>query len=67
MQKIKLHLVNELKISEERINFTGMGVLYNNMLHSLYQSQIVTLGVVFLAILLMKPFFILLGLKFLDL
>ena len=30
-----------------------MAVLYNNMLNSLYQSQIVTLGVVFLAILTM--------------
>ena len=30
-----------------------MAVLYNNMLHSLYQSQIIPLGVVFLAILLM--------------
>jgi hypothetical protein len=53
MEKIKRHLVNELKITEERIHFTGMAVLYNNMLHSLYQSQIMTLGVVFVAILLM--------------
>ena len=53
MEKIKRHLMNELKITEERIHFTGMAVLYNNMLHSLYQSQIMTLGVVFVAILLM--------------
>ena len=53
MEKIKLHLVDELKIDEERIRFTGMAVLYNNMLHSLYKSQILTLGVVFFAILLM--------------
>ena len=53
MEQIKWHLVNELKIDKERIHFTGMAVLYNNMLHSLYQSQILTLGVVFFAILLM--------------
>ena len=53
MEKIKRHLVDELKIAEERIHFTGMAVLYNNMLRSLYQSQILTLGVVFVAILFM--------------
>lgn len=53
MKKIKLHLVNELKVAEERIHFTGMAVLYNNMLQSLYQSQIMTLQVVFISILLM--------------
>ena len=53
MEKIKRHLVDELKIEESRIRFTGMAVLYNNMLNSLYQSQIVTLGVVFFAILTM--------------
>ena len=53
MEKIKRHLVDELKIEESRIHFTGMAVLYNNMLNSLYQSQIMTLGVVFLAILTM--------------
>ena len=53
MEKIKRHLVDQLKIAESRIRFTGMAVLYNNMLNSLYQSQIMTLGVVFLAILTM--------------
>ncbi|SVA53279.1 uncharacterized protein METZ01_LOCUS106133 [marine metagenome] len=53
MEQIKRHLVDELKIAEERIHFTGMAVLYNNMLRSLYQSQILTLGVVFVAILFM--------------
>lgn len=53
MEKIKRHLVDELGIAEERIHFTGMAVLYNNMLHSLYRSQIMTLEMVFVAILLM--------------
>ncbi len=53
IEKIKRHLVDKLNIAEERIHFTGMAVLYNNMLHSLYQSQIMTLAMVFVAILLM--------------
>jgi len=53
IEKIKRQMVDEFGIAEERIHFTGMAVLYNNMLHSLYQSQIMTLGTVFVAILLM--------------
>ena len=53
MEKIKRYMVDELGIAEERIRFTGMAVLYNNLLHSLYRSQILTLGVVFVAILFM--------------
>ena len=53
IDKIKRFLVDDMNIAEERIHFTGMAVLYNNMLHSLYQSQILTLGLVFIAILLM--------------
>ncbi len=53
IDKIKRFLVNDMRIAEGRIHFTGMSVLYNNMLHSLYQSQILTLGMVFIAILLM--------------
>jgi len=40
-------LTQELKISEEHFHFTGMLILYNNMLESLFKSQILTLGVVF--------------------
>lgn len=53
IEKINRFLVDEMKISEDRIRFTGMTVLYNNMLQSLYKSQILTLGMVFLAILSM--------------
>jgi predicted RND superfamily exporter protein len=51
--KIRRHLVDEMGIAEDRIRFTGMAVLFNNMLQSLYTSQILTLGLVFLAILIM--------------
>jgi uncharacterized protein len=53
IEKIRKHLVEEMHLEPERIHFTGMAVLYNNMLHSLYQSQILTLGTVFLGILIM--------------
>lgn len=39
--------------SEDEYELTGMLVLYNNMLQSLFRSQITTLGAVFIAIMLM--------------
>ncbi|MGV7220376.1 MAG: efflux RND transporter permease subunit [Nitrospinales bacterium] len=59
IEKIRRYMVNEVEIADEQIRFTGMAVLYNNLLHSLYRSQILTLGVVFVAILIM--FMILFG------
>ncbi|NQZ05780.1 MAG: MMPL family transporter [Algicola sp.] len=53
LSKIKDHLVNEIGLETEQVNLTGMAVLYNNMLQSLFRSQILTIGVVFFAILLM--------------
>ena len=53
IEKIRKHLVEELKFAPETIQFTGMVVLYNNMLQSLYRSQILTIGVVVFAIMVM--------------
>ena len=53
IEKIRNHLVEELKFDPETIHFTGMVVLYNNMLQSLYRSQILTIGTVFVAIMFM--------------
>jgi len=53
IEKIRTHLVEELKLAPETIHFTGMVVLYNNMLQSLYRSQILTIGVVFVSIMFM--------------
>jgi predicted RND superfamily exporter protein len=53
LQRVHRHLVDELGIKEENLHFTGMLVLYNNMLQSLFKSQILTLGAVFVAIMLM--------------
>ncbi|MBT5472537.1 MAG: MMPL family transporter [Nitrospina sp.] len=51
--KIQSHLVEELNFDPATFKFTGMVVLYNNMLQSLYRSQILTIGVVFFAIMIM--------------
>ena len=53
LEKIRSHLVEKIGLEEEQLHLSGMVVLYNNMLQSLYRSQILTIGVVFLAILCM--------------
>ena len=53
IEKIRNHLVSKLNFDSDTIHFTGMVVLYNNMLQSLYRSQILTIGVVFFAIMFM--------------
>jgi len=57
LKKIRHDLVNDLGLKKEHVNLSGMLVLYNNMLQSLFKSQILTLGVVILA--LMSMFLIL--------
>ena len=53
LQKIQQHLTDEMGLEKEQVHVSGMLVLYNNMLQSLFSSQIQTLGAVFLAIMLM--------------
>jgi len=53
LERIRAHLVDEMGFQPERVHLTGMLVLYNNVLQSLFRSQILTIGVVFLAILVM--------------
>ena len=53
IHKIKAYLVNDMGFAENDIHATGLAVLYNNLLQSLYKSQILTLGAVFLSILAM--------------
>ncbi|MDG1772526.1 MAG: MMPL family transporter [Oceanicoccus sp.] len=53
LAQVHEHLINDMGFAEEQIHLTGMLVLYNNMLQSLYRSQILTLGAVFIAILAM--------------
>ena len=53
LKTIQADLTTELGIEPERVHLSGMMVLYNNMLQSLYQSQIATLGTVFAGIMIM--------------
>ena len=51
LERVRTDAVEELGFEPGQIKLTGMMVLYNNMLQSLFGSQILTLGVVFLGIL----------------
>ena len=53
LSKIRTHLVDGMGFKPEQVHLTGMLVLYNNVLQSLYRSQIATIGFVFLAIMIM--------------
>ena len=53
LQQVRDFIENEMGLSPEDYRFSGLLVLYNNMLQSLYTSQILTLGAVFVGIMLM--------------
>ena len=53
LDNLQSGLTGELGFAEDEVIVTGLLVLYNNMLQSLFKSQIATLGVVMLGIALM--------------
>jgi predicted RND superfamily exporter protein len=53
LDKINYDLQTKFNLPEERFEMTGLAVLYNNMLQSLFQSQIGSLTLVFSVIALM--------------
>ncbi|HEC16846.1 MAG TPA: transporter [Sedimenticola sp.] len=53
LEQIRKDLTTKFELSDDQVHLTGMMVLFNNMLQSLFRSQILTLGAVFFAILLM--------------
>lgn len=57
LKKIRSDLKQKLGLKPDQIHLTGLLVLYNNMLQSLFESQILTLAIVVLA--LMGMFWIL--------
>jgi len=59
LKKIREDLISKLGLKKEHVHLTGMLVLYNNMLQSLFSSQILTLGIVVVA--LMCMFLVLFG------
>ncbi len=50
IKKIKNDLTHQLQMPEDQFRLAGMMVLYNNLLQSLFRSQILTLGAVVVAI-----------------
>jgi len=53
LARVRSYLTDEMGFKPEQVHVTGMLVLYNNVLQSLFKSQIQTIGAVFLAIVLM--------------
>lgn len=51
LEKIREDLTGQFGLAAEQVHLTGAMVLYNNMLQSLFDSQIKTLGFVFVMIL----------------
>ncbi|MHC4239752.1 MAG: efflux RND transporter permease subunit [Planctomycetota bacterium] len=53
LKKIKADLTDISGLEAERVHLAGLLVLYNNMLQSLFGSQILTLGITVLALMVM--------------
>ncbi len=53
LTRIKNHLIHDMGIDKDRVHLTGMMVMYNNVLQSLYDSQIKTIWTVFITIFVM--------------
>jgi predicted RND superfamily exporter protein len=53
VERIGHYATHDVKLQPEQVHFTGMLTLYNNMLASLFESQIKTIFVVFISIVLM--------------
>ncbi|MEX2131215.1 MAG: MMPL family transporter [Pseudohongiellaceae bacterium] len=53
LRRIEAGLEQEFGFSDEQVRLSGILVMYNNVLQSLFASQILTLGVVLFAIMLM--------------
>ncbi len=56
IQKIQTHITKNIGFGADNFHITGMLVLYNNMLQSLFDSQIKTIAAVFLVIFIMFLF-----------
>ena len=53
LETVRRDLVEKLEFEEQEVTVSGLLVLYNNMLQSLFSSQIKTIGVVMLGIAIM--------------
>ena len=50
LKKIRTDLIEQFDLEPEQVHLSGLLVLYNNVLQSLFDSQIKTMGTVFLVI-----------------
>ena len=53
LRRIEEGIESEFGFADDQVRLSGILVMYNNVLQSLFQSQILTIGVVMLAIMLM--------------
>jgi uncharacterized protein len=53
LKKIRFDLIDKFGLEEGQVKLSGMLVLYNNVLQSLFRSQILTLSMVFVSIFIM--------------
>ncbi len=53
LKKIEFDLENKLGLNKDQVHLAGIMVLYNNMLQSLFSSQILTIGFVVVALMVM--------------
>lgn len=53
LKRIKHDLVNKVGMEEDNVHLAGMMVMYNNVLQSLFRSQILTLGAVLAVLMFM--------------
>ena len=53
LQRIRHELIHQVGLQEEKVQLANLLVLYNNMLQSLFDSQILTLGAVVAVLMLM--------------
>lgn len=57
LKKVRYELINQIKLREDQVRLGGYLVLYNNILQSLFSSQILTIGIV--VVVLMAMFLVL--------
>jgi len=53
INRLKIEIPNIANISKDRVHFSNVLILYNNMLQSLFKSQILTLGTVIILLFMM--------------
>jgi predicted RND superfamily exporter protein len=53
LKRVKDELTHELGLEKDHVHLSGLLVLYNNMLQSLFRSQILTIGIVVVALMAM--------------